>query len=121
MYMGHMIHSQLCCCVLQCVACVAVCCSVLQCVAVCCSVLHVYGSHDTLTTVLQCVAVCCSVLQRVAVCCSVLQCVAACCMYMVRMIHSRLIYPCNVIYFAYTYILTWPIRLIHMCHDFVCW
>jgi len=51
--------------VLQCAACVAVCCSVLQCVAVCCSVL-------------QCVAVCCSVLQCV-VCCSVLQCVAVCC------------------------------------------
>jgi len=44
------------------IACVAVCCSVLQCVAVCCSVL-------------QCVAVCC--LQCVAVCC--LQCVAVCC------------------------------------------
>jgi len=36
------------CSVLQCVACVAVCCSVSQCVAVCRSVLH-------------CVAVCCSV------------------------------------------------------------
>jgi len=35
--------------VLQCVECVAECCSVLQCVALCCSVL-------------QCVAVCCSVL-----------------------------------------------------------
>jgi len=39
-------------------ACVAVCCSVLQCVAVCCSVL-------------QCVAMCCHVLPCVAVRCSV--------------------------------------------------
>jgi len=46
-----------CCTVLQCVECVAVCCSVLQCVAMCCSVL-------------QCVAVGCSVLQSVAVWCS---------------------------------------------------
>jgi len=88
--------------VLQCVACVAVCCSVLQCVAVCCSVLqfeHVsmmdrdnllfWAAVDvrvsvcrwhTLSccSVLQCVAVCCSVLQCVAVCCTVLQCVAVC-------------------------------------------
>ena len=52
-----------CCSVLQCLQCVAVCCSVLQCVAVCCSVL-------------QCATVCCSVLQCAAVCCSVLQYVA---------------------------------------------
>ena len=48
--------------VLQCVQCVAVCCSALRCVAVRCSAL-------------QCVVVCCSVLQCVAVLCSVLQCV----------------------------------------------
>ena len=65
---------------LQCVQCVAVCCSVLQCVAVCCSVLQCVV---VCCSVLQCVAVCCSVkrnaafcnvLQYVAVCCSVLQC-----------------------------------------------
>ena len=55
-----------CCSVLQCVQCVAVCCSVLQCVAVCCSVL-------------ECVAVCCSVLQCVAERCGVVQCGAVCC------------------------------------------
>jgi len=49
--------------VLQRVAVVAVCCSVLQCAVVCCSVL-------------QRVAVCCSGLQCVAVYCSVFQCVA---------------------------------------------
>ena len=47
-------HVAVWCSVFQCVACVAVCCSVLQYVAVCCSVL-------------QCVAVCCSVLQCDAV------------------------------------------------------
>jgi len=52
--------------VLQCVACVAVCYSVLSYVAVCCSVL-------------QCVAACYSVLLHAVVCCSVLQCVAVCC------------------------------------------
>jgi len=53
-------------CVVNWVASVTVCCSVLQRVAVWCSVL-------------QCVAACCSVLQRVAVCCSVMQRDAACC------------------------------------------
>ena len=93
--------------VLQCVACVAVCCSVLQCVAVCCSMLQcvaaccgVYGSVSHLDSHIlilccnmgECVArnqscsvsrltviVCCSVLQCVAVCRSMLQCVAVCC------------------------------------------
>ena len=94
------------CAVLQCAACVAVCCSVLQCVAVCCSVLQCAACVAVCCSVLQCVAVCCSVLlmdvfvrsckslaeeeeaipsgvaalcsvlQRCAVCCSVVQCVA---------------------------------------------
>ena len=72
--------------VLQCVAVVAVCCSVLRCVAVCCSVLGIESHGYTILEagngmlrLLQCVAVCCCVLQCVAVCCSVLQCVAVCC------------------------------------------
>ena len=59
-------HLLKCVAVLQCVQCVAVCCSVLQCVAVCCSVL-------------QCVAVCCSVLQCVAWFALAEMCVAVCC------------------------------------------
>ena len=63
--------------VLQCVATIATCCSVLQCVAV----PHpVMGARQRPAQV---VAVCCSVLQgvavqSVAVCCRVLQCVAVC-------------------------------------------
>jgi len=71
------------------IACVAVCCSVLQCAAVCCSVLHCvtvccnvrhYGKTQLKSTVHHssrvdtsnvCVAVCCSVLQCVAVCCTI--------------------------------------------------
>jgi len=56
--------------VLQRVAGVAVCCSVLQCVAVCHSVLQCVRGQMTVD--------CCSVLQSVAVCCSVLQCATVC-------------------------------------------
>ena len=71
---------------LQCVECVAVCCSVLQCVAVCYHYYLLVGSalrsralpspslQNTVQCV-ECVAVCCNVLQCVAVCCSVLHCV----------------------------------------------
>jgi len=62
----------------ECVACVAVCCSVLQCVAVCCRVLQ---SVSVCCSVLQCVAVCCSMRRVVSMCrmrCSVLQCAAVC-------------------------------------------
>ena len=95
--------------VLQCVQCVAVCCSVLQCVAVCCNVLQCVAA----CSVVQCIPVYLRAtvaivvssaamshgqhstveenrgnleMQRracyfplAAVCCSVLQCVAACC------------------------------------------
>ena len=69
--------------VLQCVCCVAVCCSALQCFAVCCSMLQYVAvccrmARLSTLTGSQCVVVCCSVLQCVAVCCSVLQCVALC-------------------------------------------
>ena len=64
-----------CCGVLQCVACVEVCCSVLQGIEVCC---RVFQWVALCSSVLQCVAVCCSVLQCVAVCCSVWQCVVVC-------------------------------------------
>jgi len=93
-----------CCSVLQCVACVAVCCNgcpgfnlsprvtvccnVLQCVAVCCNgcpgirgliCRHTSQCVAVCCSVIQSVAVCCSLLQSVAVCCSALQCVAVCC------------------------------------------
>ena len=62
---------------LQCVKCVAVCCSVLQCVAVCCSdsvsprAFRLYFAAVCRSVLLQCaVAVWCSVLHRVAVSCS---------------------------------------------------
>jgi len=58
--------------VIDCVRCVAACCSVLHFIATCCSVLFCVAVH---CSVLQCVAVCCSVLQCVAVCCSVVQCI----------------------------------------------
>jgi len=68
------------------VACVAVCCSVLQCVAVCCSVVQCGAVCCSMLqyvavccSVLLCDTVCCSMLQYVAVCCSVLQYVAVCC------------------------------------------
>ena len=68
------------------VACIAVCCSVLQHVAVCCSVLQCVAVWRSVVqcvaacySVLQCGAVCRSVLQCVAVWCSVLQSVAVCC------------------------------------------
>jgi len=67
------------------VACIAVCCSVLQRVAACFNVLQcVAVSCSVCCSALQCVVVCCSVLQHVAcvaVCCSVSQCVAACCIF----------------------------------------
>jgi len=62
-------------CVLQCVQCVAACCSVcsaLQCVAVCCSVSHL-PCNDMSCNALQCVAPCCRVLHRFAVGSYVLQ------------------------------------------------
>ena len=65
-----------CCSVLQCVACVAVWCSVLQ----FCGMDIDNGAEDQAHFVrLLSVAVCCSVLQRVAACCSVLQCVGGVC------------------------------------------
>jgi len=76
---------RVCCLVSQCVACVAVCCSVLQCIAVCCartlfprSYSHATVRSSALQYNAMCcsfVSVCCSLLQCVAVCCSVLQCV----------------------------------------------
>ena len=75
----------------NCVQCVAACCSVSQSVAGCCSMLCLFGVRSAISMVpvvfgvlqfaayLQRVAVYCSVLQCVAVCCSVLQCVAVCC------------------------------------------
>ena len=67
-------------CNMICVACVAMCCSVLQFVAECCSVLQCVAMlrQDTAKTLCKtiCVAAWCSVVQRAAVCCSVLQRVA---------------------------------------------
>jgi len=54
--------------------CVAVCCSGLLCVAGCCRVLQGVAGVAGCCSLLQCG----SVLQCVAVCCSVLQCVAVC-------------------------------------------
>jgi len=63
------------CSVLQCVACVAVCCSVSTCGCVIrervCHLVQVGGMWGAL---LKCVAACCSVLRCVAVCCSASTC-----------------------------------------------
>ena len=61
---------------LQCVACVAVCCAVVQGID---PLLVARACQGNTVCVLQCVAMCCNVLQFVAVCCSVLPCVALCC------------------------------------------
>jgi len=89
-------YPQWCCSVLQCVQCVAVCCSVLQhdvvhYSALLCVCTHCTGARAAKgdlfarsyppwwCSVLQCVAVCCSVLQCVAVRCCALLCVAVRC------------------------------------------
>jgi len=61
-----------CCSVLQCMSCIAVCCSVLQCGALRCNVLQcVAGTvFSCARGVLQC-GVGCSLLNGIAVCCSV--------------------------------------------------
>jgi len=68
---------------MQRIACVAVCCSVLQCVLPYKHTAASWGSRtqikNSFISILLCVAACHSVLQCVALCCSVLQCVAVCC------------------------------------------
>jgi len=92
---------------LQCVACVAVCCYALQCVAVCCSVLQCVICHDSRATGAACfggviipLCICCSVLQCVAVCCSVLQCVAVCCSVLKELLFEELFFHYDSIIYA---------------------
>jgi len=68
-----------CCSALQCIAAVAVTCSVSQCVALSCSVLLTFPDDILHDAVKNSLCVCCSVLQHVEERCSVLQCVAVRC------------------------------------------
>ena len=62
--------------IVEAIACVTACCSVLQCASACCKVLQRVA---VCRSVLQRVAVCCCVLQSDAVCCCVLLCAVVCC------------------------------------------